>query len=201
MDIHRFNIFLDKFMKRLYDVDVYLTPSKYTSRDNVYDVNVLFFPSKFLKNSPDYSEKYYNFFNRSSRDIEFDISKAFKFFDVGTQITTTDNFNLKVPSKTSEYLQEYINELSYNINKFIETANIDDIDLSDKVSNIRVNRIDPVIYSYSDKEPYISLRLSHDSSFGDISPLLNDDTVRDRMIDYLETKMVLDPQIDFWFEQ
>lgn len=53
---------VDLFMKRLYDVDVYLTESKYG--DEQYRINILVFPSKFLKGSPEFSEKYYNFFNR-----------------------------------------------------------------------------------------------------------------------------------------
>ena len=40
---------VDLFMKRLYDVDVYLTDSKYG--DEQYSIKILFFPSKFFKGS------------------------------------------------------------------------------------------------------------------------------------------------------
>jgi hypothetical protein len=204
VDIGRLNTALDKFMKRLYDVDVYVTTSKWD--DDLYDVNILFFPSKFLKRSPDYSEKYYDFFNRPESEIESDILDAFTFFNVSPK--KINYFKIDVSSKNSEYFQNYINELLYNINNFIETQPIDNLDLSDRISNIRINRIDHVKPLWvEDTPPYLSLRLSHDYSdenssvFSHISPLLNDDFVRGPMVDYLKTKMELDPQIEFWFEK
>ena len=71
MDIHKLNRVIDMFLKNMYDVDVYLTPD-----GNEYKVNIFFFPSKFLKGSSEYSEKYYNFFNRNNEEIQDDIFKA-----------------------------------------------------------------------------------------------------------------------------
>ncbi len=206
MDIGKLNRVLDKFMKRLYDVDVYVTTSKWG--DDLYDVNILFFPSKFLKRSPDYSEKYYEFYSRSEREINSDIMDAFRFFNIDKSKINSNHLKVDLSLKNSEYLQNYIKELLYNINNFFKTETINDLDLSDRVSNIKLNRVDHVMPDWNDdRPPYLSLRLTHNyfdgesSLFSHIDPLLNDDFVREPLIDYLQTKMELDPQLPFWFEK
>jgi hypothetical protein len=204
MDIHQTNRVIDKFMKRMYDVDVYLTPIESiwkNSPSHEYQVNIIFFPSKFLKNSPDYSEKYYQFLNRSKYEIESDIKKAFKYFGISQERIGTSHFlNIYMSSDTSEYLRDYINELLKNINEYIDTELNKDNYFGD-LSNISLNRIDPVILSPID-ESFINLRLTYNHSSGFLlSPLLNDKSIKEILDIWLNKKMNVDPQIDFWFDQ
>jgi hypothetical protein len=204
MDIHQTNRVIDKFMKRMYDVDVYLTPIESiwkNSPSHEYQVNIIFFPSKFLKNSPDYSEKYYQFLNRSKHEIESDIKKAFKYFGISQERIGTSHFlNIYMSSDTSEYLRDYINELLKNINEYIDTELNKDNYFGD-LSNISLNRIDPVILSPID-ESFINLRLTYNHSSGFLlSPLLNDKSIKEILDIWLNKKMNVDPQIDFWFDQ
>ena len=203
MDINRVNRVLDLYMREMYGVDAYLTPSRYGGK-NTYLINVLLFPSKFLKNSPDFSRKYYDFFNRGEGEVLADIIKAFRYFGVNirSEIKLEDYVKLDM-SLDSDYFKDYVKELMGHINDFIESDIIEDFGtLSKRMSNVRVERIDPVTPLNEFTPPYISLRLTYDSldDSVDITPLLNTEAVREPLENYLKTKMNLDPQINFWFE-
>lgn len=204
MDIHTINNGLDKFMRRIYGVDVYLTEDPYSFGDKEYLINILFFPSKFLKGSPDYSEKYHKFFDRTQYEIEGDIFRALKMLGIDSKDIQGDSLRLSMPSDLPEYLRTYSKELVDNINKFIETETIlDGVPLSDRISNVRVGVMIPSVpYRSEGYEPHILLRLEYDetSNVNIDSNFMNDSYVRNPMIDYLKTKMDLDPQIDFWFD-
>lgn len=202
MDINTINKGLDKFMRRVYGVDVYLTdsPNKFGSKK--YLINILFFPAKFLKGSSEYSEKYYNFFNTSRTEIENDIFRSFKYLGINSEEVTRNNINLRISSDIPEYIKTYGEEMVSNINNFIETETVDGISLSDKMSDVKVDRIFATIPYYDeDFDSHILLRLDHEVTGKYLgATFLNDNFVRDPMIDYLKTKMDLDPQIDFWFD-
>ena len=204
MDIHKINRGLDRFMKRMYDVDVYFTEQNTSFRNEPYRINILFFPSKFLKNSPDYSEKYFKFFNRPQPEIEKDVERALRYLGLDTSKYMTDNILFHVSSTTSEYLQNYTSEFISNVNNFIESKGYSEVpNLDDYVSNVTLDRME-ISIPYSDLKDYpsnINLRLNFDSTnefF--INPLLNDDSFRNELLEYLDNHMELDPQIDFWFE-
>lgn len=201
MDITQINTALDKFMKQMYDVDVYLTPDKY-SRFNEYNINMLIFPSKLLKNSGEFSQKYFNFLDRNIDDVLGDIFKALRYLGINNLIKINlGSIRFHLSEDIPKYLEDYIKELLYYINEYIEFE-YGDLPVLEYVSNVSVDRIEPVlIFVHEDVEPYLSLRLKYDSSTGyDVGALLNNDSFREPMIDYLDSKMVLDPQIDFWFE-
>lgn len=203
MDINRVNRVLDLYMREMYGVDAYLTPSRYGGK-NTYLINVLLFPSKFLKNSPDFSQNYYDFFNRGEHEVFEDIIKAFRYLGINirSEIKLEDYVKLDM-SLDSDYFKDYVKELMGHINDFIESDIIEDFGtLSERMSNVRVERIDPVTPLNEFTPPYISLRLTYDSldDSVDITPLLNTEAVREPLENYLKTKMNLDPQINFWFE-
>ena len=204
MDIHTINTGLDKFMRRIYGIDVYLTENQYGFGDKEYLINILFFPSKFLQGSPEYSEKYHKFFDRTRYEIEEDIFRALKMLGIDSKDIQGDSLRLRISSDLPEYLQTYSKELVDNINKFIETETIlDGVSLSDRISNVRVGVMIPSVpYRSEGYDPHILLRLEYDdtSNVNIDSNFLNDSYVRKPMIDYLKTKMDLDPQIDFWFD-
>ena len=120
MDIHTINTGLDKFMRRIYGIDVYLTENQYGFGDKEYLINILFFPSKFLQGSPEYSEKYHKFFDRTRYEIEEDIFRALKMLGIDSKDIQGDSLRLRISSDLPEYLQTYSKELVDNINKFIE---------------------------------------------------------------------------------
>jgi hypothetical protein len=203
MDINKVNRVLDLYMRGMYGVDAYLTPSKYGGK-NTYLINILIFPSKFLKNSPDFSQKYYDFFSRGVNEVLKDILKGFKYLGINirSEIKLLDYVSLNI-SSDSEYLKNYIKELMGHINNFIESDLIEDFyPLSRRMSNVKVEMIDPVIDDMVPGIPYVSLRLTYDSldDSVDITSLLNEEIFRKPLEDYLKTKMNLDPQIDYWFE-
>ena len=203
MDINRVNRVLDLYMREMYGVDTYLTPSRYGGK-NTYLINVLLFPSKFLKNSPDFSQKYYDFFNRGDREVFEEVLKAFRYLGVNirSEIKLEDYVRFDI-SLDSDYLKDYVKELMGHINDFIESDIIEDFyTLSKRMSNVRVRRVDSVIHDNVLGIPYISLRLTYDSldNSVDFTSLLNTEYFREPFENYLKTKMNLDPQIDYWFE-
>jgi hypothetical protein len=201
MDIHKINIMVDLFMKRLYDVDVYLSESKYG--DEQYRINILVFPSKFLKGSPEFSEKYYNFFNRKKSEILDDIFKAFKYLGISSEEIENDSIYTVLSSDIPDYLKKYNKEFISNINEFIKNKEVANIKLSEHISNVKINRIESFVPDGSSyTEPYIDLRLSIDSVNKNLDPysFLNDDIFRKPLMDYLNERMNLDSQIGFWFE-
>lgn len=89
-----------------------------------------------------------------------------------------------------------------HINNFIESDLIEDLYLlSKRMSNVKVKMMNPVIDDMVLGIPYVNLWLTYDS-LGDsvYTPLLNDELFRKPLENYLKTKMNLDPQIDYWFE-
>ena len=197
MDIHKINNGLDKFMRRVYGIDVYLTENQYGSGDKEYLINILLFPSKFLQGSPEYSEKYHKFFDRTRYEIEEDIFRALKILGIDSKDIRGDYLNFEISSNLPEYLKKYNEELISNINNFIN-----DSMLSEYISNVRINRIEPSIPHGSNYHvPYMDLRLSYDTTNEkmDFRNYLNEN-VRGPMMAYIKTKMKVDPQIEFWFE-
>ena len=204
MDIHKINRALDLFMKRMYDVDAYFTEQSQSFRNEPYRINILFFPSKFLKKSPDYSEKYFKFFNRTQPEIENDVERALRYLGLDTSKYMTDDIRFHVSSATSEYLQNYISEFISYVNEFIKSKGYSEVmNLDEYVSNVTLDRME-ILIPHSDLRDYssnINLRLNFDStSEFFINPLLNDNSFRKELLEYLDNHMELDPQIDFWFE-
>ena len=200
MDISVVNNMIDGFMKGLHDVDVYLTESKYKYPNKEYRINILIFPSKFLKGSPEFSEKYYNFFNRKKSEILNDIFKAFKYLGISSEEIENDSIYTVLSSDIPEYVKKYNKEFISNINEFIKNEEVADIKLSKHISNVKINRI--IFFDIGREEPNIDLRLSLDSVNKNLNPysFLNDNIFMEPLMDYLNQRMNLDSQIVFWFE-
>jgi len=198
MDMHQTNTMLDKFMRRVYGVDVYLTENRYKFRDEKYRINILVFPSKFFLSSPEFDQKYYNFLNREEREILNDIFKAFRYLGIDRNQIESDALYTQTSSQLPEYLEKYNEELISNINSFINNS-----ELSEYVSNVRIGRIEPSIPHGSNYHvPYLDLRLSFDTINNnlDVRNYLNESSFRKPLMEYIKTKMEVDPQVEFWFE-
>jgi len=201
MDFDKMNRILDMFMRNMYGVDAYLTSIR-SFPPMIYRPNILFFPSKFLKGSPEFSEKYYKFFNRDEKEIEDDIFRAFKYLGVNSENIERGSTLIHISSDIPEYLKNYQRELIVHINDFIESDTIKDYRLSEAASNFRVDSIDSVVFlTGREDSPYINFKIIFDSkSFYNLASLLNSWEVRNPLMDYLKTKMKVDPQIDFYFD-
>jgi len=55
MNLSIINRLIDKYFRRMYGLDIFVTGSL-----EIMVCNVLVFPDKFLKNAADYSEEYWN---------------------------------------------------------------------------------------------------------------------------------------------
>jgi len=196
MDIHDLNRVLDRFMKEMYDLDVYLTPDG----ENAYQLNVLIFPSKFLKSSPEFSQKYFDFLTGLENNIERTIYKAFMYLGINSANIKIDDIRVHMASDSTGYLTKYSKEIVSHINDFLEFG-LDAYDLKGRVSNVRIDRMEPSFYGVDNYEPGVNLRLGFDNnSKYDLGGFLNNDSFRAPLIEYLNEEMELDPQIDFWFE-
>lgn len=204
MDIHEINKMVDGFMKGLYDVDVYFTEQDSRFKNEPYRINILFFPSKFLKKSPDYSEKYYKFFNRPQSEIEKDVATALKYLGIDKSKYMRDDIRFHLSSTTPQYLENYASEFISNLNEFIKSKGYSrSTNLDDYVSKVTLNSME-ILIPYSDlreHSSHVNLRLNAESTSNFfIEPLLNNNSFRIELIEYLDNRMDLDPQIDFWFE-
>ena len=201
MDFDKMNRILDMFMRSMYGVDAYLTSIR-SFPPIIYRANILFFPSKFLKGSSEYSEKYYKFFNRDEKEIENDIFRAFKYLGVNSENIERGSTLIHISSDIPEYLKNYQRELIVHINDFIESDTIKYYRLFEAVSNFRVDSIDSVVLLIGRGDsPYINFKIIFDSkSFYNLASLLNSWEVKNPLMDYLITKMKVDPQIDFYFD-
>ncbi len=103
MEIHDLNRVIDMFMKEMYDLDVYFTPDS----GNAYRLNVLIFPSKFLRNSPDFSEKYFNVLTGLENNIERTIYKAFMYLGINSADIKIDDIRVEMASDSTDYLTKY----------------------------------------------------------------------------------------------
>lgn len=198
MDIHQINKMLDMFMKQMYDVDVWLSESQYSFREPTYDLNLYVFPSKFLKGSPEFSEKYFDFLSRSNSSLWETIYKAFTYLGINyKELKFDDYIRHHLSSDIPPYLENYSQELIRHLNNFIE---LDEL-LSDDISNVRLIKMEPMM-NYSESEiPRVNLRLDYDNTSNfDMRGFLNSEEFRSNFMRYLNGKMKVDPQIDFWFE-
>jgi hypothetical protein len=196
MEIHDLNRVIDMFMKEMYDLDVYFTPDS----GNAYRLNVLIFPSKFLRNSPDFSEKYFNVLTGLENNIERTIYKAFMYLGINSADIKIDDIRVHMASDSTGYLTKYSKEIVSHINDFLEFG-LSDFDLKGRVSNVRIHRMEPSFYGVDNYEPEVNLRLKFENNYKyDLGGFLNNDSFRAPLIEYLNEEMELDPQIDFWFE-
>lgn len=198
MDIHQINKMLDMFMKQMYDVDVWLSENPYSFPKPAYDLNLYVFPSKFLKGSPEFSEKYFNFLSRSHSSLWETIYKAFTYLGINyKELKFDDYIRHHLSSDIPPYLENYSQEFIRHMNNFIE---LDEL-LSDEISNVRLIKMEPIM-NYSESEiPRVNLRLDYDNtSIFEMRGFLNSQEFRRNFMEYLNGKMKVDPQIDFWFE-
>jgi hypothetical protein len=127
-DIVGFNKLCDKFFKTLYDLDVYITPNKFTHiYTNPYIFNVLFFPDKYLKQGGDYSSGYRNILENNKEFYQI-IDEFWSYFSIDNQIKGVfyneidfDFISCKVSSDVGDYLKGYTKQVIELMEMYVDT--------------------------------------------------------------------------------
>lgn len=106
---------LNSYMKSLYDTEV-----DFSGGDGLfsYRLDIPVIPSKFLKNSENFSERYYNFISLPPLKREQVLSKAFTILGINRSILLRTHDRLSLRGNMGEYLEEYSDEVLSNLNKF-----------------------------------------------------------------------------------
>jgi hypothetical protein len=130
MNLSIINRLIDKYFRRVYGLDVFVTGSL-----EIMVCNVLVFPDKFLKNGADYSEEYWNIV--ANKEVLIEILNSF-FKMIGLSIRydrppaqredsdrekTNNVYNIKylVSDDLGEYMNGYINNARKLMSEFAKS--------------------------------------------------------------------------------
>ena len=107
------NKFLDKFVRTVHDLDMYLSEDRFG-----YTVKVIVYPYKFLKNSPEYNSEYASLmYTEKIQDI-FEEAMTYIPFD---DIRLEDRPEFVVSKVKGSYLEKYIKDIEYLTPMFFES--------------------------------------------------------------------------------
>ena len=105
LDIQQINRFLDKFVRGVYGVDMYVAHNQYYG--NV--PHIIIYPYKFLKNSPEYDP---NLSELTNKDKAIEIfSDTMKYMGVDTKKRFDDEIVYTVSKNFGSYLEKYIKDI------------------------------------------------------------------------------------------
>ena len=181
MDPIQIDRILNAYMKSIYDVEV-----DFSGGDGLfsYRLDIPVIPSKFLKNSENFSQRYYNFISLPPLKREQVLSKAFTILGINRSILLRTHDRLSLSGNMGEYLEGYSDEVLSNLNKFfggeIKFA-FKDVELVFTEDN----RTDQEI-------PKLWLHFRQVSGPKSLNFL---NRYKDEWEEYLSTKMKVDPQI------
>jgi len=217
MNLSIINRVIDKYFRRMYGLDIFVTGSL----DNMV-CNVLVFPDKFLKKGGDYSEEYWNIV--AHKEVLIDILNSFfKMIGVSirydrppakredSEIEKTNNvYNIKylVSDDLGEYMNGYIDNARKLMSEFAKS------DMLPEKFRQNTNERD---YVFTRGNVFFSPK---EASFEDYTPRLmvdiNSNIVNDNMFfgwvsmgnrpvdeyirEYIYDNMEYDPQISLFIE-
>ena len=206
MNLSVINRLIDKYFRRMYGLDVFVTGSL----ENMV-CNVLVFPDKFLKNGADYSEEYWNivahkevliktlnkFFNMIGVSIRYDIPLGRK--------KTNNVYNVKymVSDDLGGYMNDYIKKYFEIAPMFPKTdylpekyrQDINEPDYLFSKGNVYFVYSDDID---SDWIPHLSVDFDTNMNPKLLDMLAHNEIIYDQFIDFMSNNMKLDPQIRFF---
>ena len=188
------NKFLDKFVRTVHDLDMYLVKDSFG-----YTVKVIVYPYKFLKNSPEYNSEYANLmYTEKIQDI-FEESMTYIPFD---NIPLSDRPEFVVSEKKGSYLEKYIKDIEYLTPMFFESDYMPE-DFRGREENpiVKFNKIwfhGGYLSTFSADAGQPHFGVSFDVS-GKGSDLIN--IFEKEFEDYLSNNMNIDKQIRIWFDK
>lgn len=172
---------LNSYMKSLYDVEV-----DFSGSDGLfsYRLDIPVIPSKFLKNSKNFSERYYNFISLPPLKREEVLSKAFTILGINRSVLLRTHDRLFLSGNMGEYLEGYSDEVLSYLNKFFGG----EIKFAFKDVELVFTEDD-----MTDQEiPKLWLHFRQVSGPKSLNFL---NRYKDEWEEYLSTKMKVDPQI------
>lgn len=191
MDLTKTNLFLKKYMKSLYDLDVYITKDSNNDFGLTYMINVIMPHNKLLKRSPDFSEKTYDFLSKSTEDIQDKIEDTLKYIGQKEEFNGKSDIEFLDQTDESDYLSNYKNESIKVIQNYLRNTG--------RNANIEFDEYDLTLPSEENDE-IIGIRLKYGGNDFERN-VLNDEILYGHgdFYDYLKQNINYDPQIYFWF--
>jgi len=186
------NRFLDKFVRTVHDLDMYLV------KDNFgYTPTVIVYPYKFLKNSPEYNSDYASLmYTEKIQDI-FEEAMSYIPFD---DVRLNDRPDFVVSKLKGSYLEKYIKDIEYLTPMFFESDYIpEDYRGYEKNPTVKFNKIwfhSGFLSTFSADAGQPHFGVSFDVS-GKGSDLIN--IFEKEFEDYLSNNMNVDEEIRAWF--
>lgn len=176
----KINLLLDKFVKNLYGIDMYLDKDSF----NHTVVNVLVFPYKILERSPEYDPEYrenlgdvLNIFDSAMRHMGWP--------------NNTDNYKFVLSKDRGTYLNDYLKNVMELLDMFWDTDYAPDYNLSDEDKKFELGSVNYYNFKSSslddEYENIIVTILSGKRNLSFLEP---------EIMDYLSNNMELDPQIE-----
>jgi len=180
MDIVNINKFLDKFVKKLYGLDMYLVNERFGLK-----IHLLVFPYKILEKSPEYDPEY----RKNLGNIRSIFNSAMGHIG---EPSTTEDYKFTLSKDLGTYLNDYLANVMELLEMFWDTDYAPDYKLSDDEKKFKLGSINYYNFkssSFEDGE-YENLMVAIKSGKGNLSFLQDD------IMDYLSNNMELDPQIE-----
>jgi len=188
-DIQLKNKFLDKFVKNVYDIDMFISTNPYPHP------KIIVYPYKFLKNSPDFNPNYLDLM------YEFKAQEVFKTAMQhlgGSNASVGDLKYVLSSNDLGTYLNDYIKNVEYLVPMFFSTDYLPE-EMRDVVKDTDVKfskaRFNGGFTLQGRKiEPKISLAFKVSKEANNVINNYNTE-----FMDYLSNNMNIDDQINIWF--
>lgn len=179
MDIVKVNKFLDKFVKKLYGLDMYIVNERFGLK-----IHVLVFPYKILEKSPDYDPEY----RKNLGDIRNIFDGAMRHMG---ESNTIDSYQFTLSKDLGKYLDDYLANVMELLDMFWDTDYAPDYKLSDDEKRFKLSSINYYNFKSSSFEDgdYENIMVTVHSGKKNLNFL------EPEIIDYLSNNMELDPQI------
>lgn len=191
MDLTKVNLFLKKYMKNLYDLDVYISKDPNDDFGLKYMINVVMPHNKLLKRGPEFSEKTYDFLSKSTDDIQDKIEDTLKYIGQKEEFNGKSDIEFLDQTDEPDYLSNYKNESLKVIQDYLRSKGYN--------PNIKFDGYRFFLPSQENDEIIgIDIKYKGESYF---RHKLNEEILYEfsNFYDYLKQNMDYDPQIYFWF--
>ena len=187
-DINFVNQMLDKFVRSLYGIDMYLT-----SPFGVYTITVILYPNKFLSNSPEYDPEYASLMNPDKVIDIFEESSRY----LGIDILYERNPRFVVSNQFGSYLEEYIRQIEELTPDFFKSEYFPEKG-RDNFKNITV-KYQRVWFNGESSSPFELMFKARGIDSLHVNVYDTTMAFKDELDDYLSSKMSVDPQITLFF--
>lgn len=195
LDIHKINNFLDKFVRSVYGVDMYIADNSYVGTA----AHIIIYPYKFLKNSPEYDPNLSELTNSVKANKIF--SDTMKYMGIDAEKTFNDEVIYTVSKNLGSYLEKYIKDIEYLTPMFFESDYLPEEyrgRVKDTNVKYRIIWFSGGFNSHYDADRYIEPHLNVGFQVTkEAESFLN--AFEDEFKDYLSNNMNVDDQIHIWF--